>query len=35
MLASLLLAQLTAARDALPVTYHIGPALLGVALLLD
>lgn len=34
-LAALLLAQLTATGDALPVTYHVGPALIGIALLLD
>ena len=34
-LAGLMLAQLTATRDALPALYHVAPALLGIALLLD
>lgn len=34
-LAALMLAQLTATGDALPAAYHVGPALIGIALLLD
>jgi hypothetical protein len=34
-LGALLLAQLLATGDALPAMYHIGPALIGVALILD
>jgi hypothetical protein len=34
-LGALMLAQLLATGDALPALYHIGPALIGVALLLD
>lgn len=34
-LAALMLAQLAATGDALPALYHVAPALIGVALLLD
>lgn len=34
-LAALMLAQLTATRDALPALYHVAPAMIGIALLLD
>jgi hypothetical protein len=34
-LGALMLAQLLATGDALPALYHVGPALIGVALLLD
>lgn len=34
-LGALLLAQLLATGDALPASYHIGPAVIGIALLLD
>ena len=34
-IAGLMLAQLTATRDALPALYHVAPALIGIALLLD
>ena len=34
-LASLMLAQLLVSGDALPGLYHVAPALIGIALLLD
>lgn len=34
-LAALMLAQLTATGDALPALYHVAPAMIGIALLLD
>ena len=34
-LAALMLAQLTATGDALPALYHVAPALIGIALLLE
>jgi hypothetical protein len=34
-LGALMLAQVLATGDALPALYHVGPALIGVALLLD
>jgi hypothetical protein len=34
-LGGLQLVQLLATGDALPALYHVGPALIGVALLLD